>query len=234
MPLDINHEHDVDWSPIYNNPDYWHPNSFNDPTVSSRFVNVASALGKTHLKDIDNKNLYIQVLDTEFEYNYAVVTTPLSQLITKSNTIKDYIYNLLKSVGETNDESHLSNLTLLEFCKRHTYVTKTKKENGYHFWWISRTQNESILTYECKRGFEVEIKADERGGLCTLPPSTHRDYNNYRYYAVGRTDGLLISDVLYNIFIELFSNCLRNNEDIDQVDKERIELDAAEISKEVP
>ena len=130
VPLDINHEHDVDWSPIYNNPDYWHPNSFNDPTVSSRFVNVASALGKTHLKDIDNKNLYIQVLDTEFEYNYAVVTTPLSQLITKSNTIKDYIYNLLKSVGETNDESHLSNLTLLEFCKRHTYVTKTKKENG--------------------------------------------------------------------------------------------------------
>jgi hypothetical protein len=33
VPLDINHEHYADWSPIYNNADYWHPNSFNDPVI---------------------------------------------------------------------------------------------------------------------------------------------------------------------------------------------------------
>jgi hypothetical protein len=53
VPLDNDHEHDADWSPISDNPDYWHPDSFSDPTICSRFVNVASVLGKTHLKDIN-------------------------------------------------------------------------------------------------------------------------------------------------------------------------------------
>ncbi len=233
VPLDNNHEHGTEMSLIYNSPDYWHPDSFSDPAVCSRFVNVASALGKTHIKDpTNNKNLCIQFLDTEFEYVYKIVTTPLSQLITKSDVIRDNIYDLLKSVGEiTDNENHLSKLTLLEFCKRYTYVTKTKKENGYHIWWLSRIQNGSILTYDYKRGFEVEINADERGGLCTLPPSTHRDYESFTYYTVGRTDGLLISDTLYKLFIEIFSGCLRNNEDKNDTGKERIELAVAVVSK---
>jgi hypothetical protein len=233
VPLDNDHEHDTEMSLISYNPNYWHPDSFSDPTVCSRFVNVASALGKTHMIDpTNNKNLYLQVLDTDLDYVYNTVTTPLSQLIIKSDFIKDHIYNVLQSVGEIIDESHLSKLTVLEFCKKHTYVTKTKKENGYHIWWLSRTQNESILTYECKRGFEVDIKADERGGLCTLPPSTHRDDEGFTYYTVGRTDGLLISDILYNLFIDLFRDCLRNNPGkcLNDVGNERLDFASVEIS----
>jgi hypothetical protein len=230
VPLDDIHEFDVEWSYVSDNPDYWHPDSFNDPTVCSKFTNVASALGKTHIKDsLDNANLFIQVLDTDLEYVYNIVTTPLSQLITQSDVIKNNIYSLFKSVDKINYESKYSNVTLLEFCKKHTFVTKTKKANGYHIWWLSRTPNKSILTYECKRGFEIEIKADERGGLCILPPSTHRDYEDFRYYAVGRTDSLLISDILYNLLIELFSGCLRNkigNYENAVDNKRRLELSA--------
>ena len=86
---------------------------------------------------------------------------------------------------------------------------------------------------------KLVLKADNRGGLCTLPSSTHRDYNDFRYYAVGRTDSLLISDTLYNLFIDLFSGCLRNKVGnkcindltVNDVGKERLEL--AEVSEGV-
>ena len=156
--LDNNHEHDDELSTIVDNPDYWLQDSFNDPTVCSRFANVASALGKTHLKDSENKELYLQVLDTDSDYVYNIVSTPFAQLITVSDTVKKNIYDLLNNVGGIKNESQYSKLTLLEICKRLTFVTKTKKANGYHIWWLSSNPNESILTYECKSGFEVGIK----------------------------------------------------------------------------
>ena len=80
-----------------------------------------------------------------------------------------------------------------------------------HFWWLSHNQNKSIKSLDCKKGFEFEIKTDKRNGLCTLPPSTHRDDPNFRYAAIGRTDKLLISDHLYDLFCELFKEYLPNN-----------------------
>jgi hypothetical protein len=46
------------------------------------------------------------------------------------------------------------------------------------------------------------------GGLCTLPPSTHRDNKDFKYSAIGKIDKLLVNDMLYDLFIELFKDAL--------------------------
>src|SRR3954469_15384533 len=60
VPLSENHEPVIPWSDIYNNPNYWQKERFTDPTEYSRFTNVASAVGITHIKDsVENKDLYL-------------------------------------------------------------------------------------------------------------------------------------------------------------------------------
>ena len=44
-----------------------------------------------------------------------------------------------------------------------------------------------------------------------LPPSTSRKDNTFRYKAVGNTNSILVNDVLYDLFLELFSECLLPN-----------------------
>ena len=58
---------------------------------------------------------------------------------------------------------------------------QTKKKNGFHIYWLSLKQNEAIVSEDCKKGFEFEIKTDKKRGHCTLPPSVHRDDANFRY-----------------------------------------------------
>ena len=64
------------------------------------------------------------------------------------------------------------NFDLLEELKLKTYVTKTKKDCGYHIYWLSHKQHPPIGITKCKPGYEFEIKTDNSLGLCTLPPST--------------------------------------------------------------
>ena len=198
-----------EWGPIYDIPDYWHKDRFNDPTEHSKFTNVASTVGITHIKDsIENKDLYIQVLDVDSQYVYDILSKPISQLIDSSGIYAPVVQEFLKSVGIL-DESQYSELTILDVCKTSTFVTKTKKPYGYHIWWLSHNKNKSISTRDCKKGCSFEIKADKSGGgLCTLPPSTHRNNKEFRYSAIGKMDKLLVNDMLYDLFIELFKDVL--------------------------
>jgi hypothetical protein len=208
VPLSENHVPAVTWSDIYDNPDYWQVEKFSDPNVYSKFKNIASTVGKSHIKDPENKELFIQVLDVDSQYICDILSKPISQLINGSDIFKPIIQELLKSIGIT-DESKPEQSTILEICKSNTFVTKTKKPYGYHIWWLSHNQNKSISTGDCKKDCEFEIKADKSaGGLCTLPPSTHRDNKDFTYSAIGKIDKLLVNDMLYDLFIELFKDAL--------------------------
>ena len=70
---------------------------------------------------------------------------------------------------------------LVEELKSKTFVTKTKKDCGYHIYRLSHTQHQPIGVSKCKPGYEFEIKSDNSLGLCTLPPSIHRDDPAFRY-----------------------------------------------------
>lgn len=99
-------------------------------------------------------------------------------------------------------------LTILSILQKVTYVTKTRKASGFHIYWLSRKQNPSIPShkYKVKSGSEFEIKTDKQ--MCTLPHSTHREDFGFRYYAIGRTDKLLLHEELYVILCKLLESCL--------------------------
>src|SRR5215208_7019414 len=98
---------------------------------------------------------------------------------------------------------------LLEELKYKTFVTKTKKDCGYHVYWLSHKQNPPINTSRCRPGYEFEIKTDNSLGLCTLPPSRHRDAPNFIYHCVGKEDKIVIDDTLYERILDLLGmKCL--------------------------
>ncbi|HXS60640.1 MAG TPA: hypothetical protein VN703_07520, partial [Candidatus Sulfopaludibacter sp.] len=65
VPLSENHKPVIEWSSIYNNSEYWNIQKFNDPKEYSKFKNVVSTVGKSHLRDSENNDLFIQVLDVD-------------------------------------------------------------------------------------------------------------------------------------------------------------------------
>jgi hypothetical protein len=101
---------------------------------------------------------------------------------------------------------------LLQELKSKTFVIKTKKDCGYHVYWLSHKQHSPIGTSKCKRGYEFEIKSDNSLGLCTLPPSQHRDDRHFKYKNIGLEDKIAIDDELYEKLLLLLSDqCLTGN-----------------------
>ncbi len=99
----------------------------------------------------------------------------------------------------------------LEELKSKTFVTKTKKDCGYHIYWLSHSQHTSIGARRCKLGYEFEIKSDNSLGLCTLPPSIHRDDPTFRYRSIGLDCKITIDDGLYHKLVGmLYDRCLKS------------------------
>ena len=90
-----------------------------------------------------------------------------------------------------------------------TFVTKTQKDCGYHIYWFEhRGYNIQIVTEQCKKGYEFEIKCGK--ALCTLPGSRHRDNPLFYYESIGQPNKIMISDGLYeNLINALLKDCLR-------------------------
>ncbi|MGC2573943.1 MAG: hypothetical protein WA364_20700, partial [Candidatus Nitrosopolaris sp.] len=102
---------------------------------------------------------------------------------------------------------------LLNELKPKTFVTKTKKDCGYHVYWLSHIQHAPIGISRCKRGYEFEIKSDNSLGLCTLPPSVHRDDSSFRYRSMG-SDRIAVDDQLYDKLLGMLSPICLNTADI--------------------
>lgn len=210
VPLSNEGIPNIQWTPIYDNNDYWQEDNFKDPKVCVKFVNVASTFGRTHLKDSKNHELFIQAIDIDSENVFKLLNTVIKNLYTNEK-IRTALDDLMIQFNISKDE--FMNLTLLDLCKKITFVTKTKKPYGYHIWWLSHQQNKSILTFNCKKGYEFEIKTDKKSGLCTLPPSTSRNDKNFRYSFISQKEKLLISDSIYAIFVEILQSCLIQRRD---------------------
>ncbi|MGD9674010.1 MAG: hypothetical protein AB7U98_11095 [Candidatus Nitrosocosmicus sp.] len=202
-----NHGPVDEWTPIFRDPHYWKLEDFNDHRVCSKFKNVASTLGKTHIQDSKGNDLYIQVLDIDSENAFRLINTPIAQL-TDYAKLGSKFHSIFVNSWDV-AEKEFSDFTILDILKMFTYVTKTRKEHGYHIWWLSHNQNIAIRKNDCKIDSVFEIITDK--ALCTLPPSTHRDDKKFRYYPLGITDKILLNDELYALFRELFNGCLRED-----------------------
>jgi hypothetical protein len=77
VPLSFNHIPVVDWTPIYENPEYW-----SEEKLIAKwpiFEKVATTFGKTHVKDSDGKDLYLNELDCDSERVYKILATPIEK-----------------------------------------------------------------------------------------------------------------------------------------------------------
>src|SRR5215207_3077273 len=153
----------------------------------------------------DNPNYWTEQKLKQEHHRFRNVATTFGKTHVKDEKGEDlYLHGL-----DIDSDSVLGILfDLLEELKLKTYVTKTKKDCGYHVYWLSHKQNPSIGTSKCRPGCEFEIKTDNSLGLCTLPPSIHRDDPTFRYYNVGQ-EKIAIDNILYDRILDLLANqCL--------------------------
>lgn len=171
-------EHPVNY--VVNHPDFW-----NDQRIEkekTRFRNVATLLGRTHLRDPDSRTLYVNALDIDSEQVFTI---------------------LGRLYGPDGQDIYFID----EMC-RNTFVSRTKKKYGRHIFWLSHEQYKPIGTRHCKHGTEFEIKTDNSLGLITLPPSRHRDDPTIRYHTIGQ-DSIKIIDKMYDKLLAVLDDCLR-------------------------
>jgi hypothetical protein len=79
VPLYLNSNPSIEqWSPIYNNVDYWSIEKLKQEAY--RFEGVATALGKTKKTDLEGKNLYLIKLDCDSEPVFKFLSLPIAEL----------------------------------------------------------------------------------------------------------------------------------------------------------
>lgn len=225
--LFANHTPGIAWGAdkgVYSDPLFcW---STSDKVLEDRrhsLPNVATMLGPTHIKDSETGQYYnLNVLDTDSVTVSNRLRVPIRTILDNSSydwvndRVRDLLTAFLNESGVVNGNYED---TLLDIFKKSGYVTKTKKEYGYHIYWLSKQRGRAIGTTDCLSDKAYELKTDDKNGLCTLPDSTHRDNLNFRYKAIGRTDVNLVSNILYDLFIEMFKDCLLDKK-IDDTPKE--------------
>ncbi|PWU80464.1 MAG: hypothetical protein DLM72_12080 [Candidatus Nitrosopolaris wilkensis] len=171
---------------VYHNRNYW-----TDEKIAreySKFKNVATTFGKTHRKDPESNDLYLNEIDID------------------SKEVFDRL-----AVVKVRESEHFF---LNDMCKL-TYVVKTRKKWGRRIFWLSHHQYSPIRISDCKPGFEFEIKTDNTSGHSTLPPSRHRDDANFHYQSIGQ-ETIAIQDGLYDGISKLLSDCLKNKKPYDR------------------
>jgi hypothetical protein len=158
------------------------------------------------------------MVDTDCQIVANRLNVSIEQLLSGSNwewvsdKFQDLVIEFLSSVGVVNGDF---NQSLLDVLKKSTFVTKTRNPYGHHVYWLSKQQRKAIGSASCKKGFEFEIKTDETLGLCTLPGSAHKEDPEFRYSAVGITDHILTNEILYDLLVEMFKDCLVNGKVVD-------------------
>ena len=233
VPLSSDNKPVVNWSPIYEDPTFWTAEKM--VSESYKFQNVATVFGKTHIKDSEGRDLYLNGLDCDSEPVYRILTTQIEQI--RDSGIRSRIESLFS-------KTEVSAKSLLEYLKQVTCVVKTRKSYGFHIYWLSSRQNNHIRTQDCKEGHEFEVKIDKGSGHSTLPPSSHRSDKGFRYLHIGRTDKIEMTDDLYGLFLELFKDflCVSTNgnthgksEEVGssgRKDKERVSATLHDMSEE--
>lgn len=157
----------------------WEPGEL----VDVNFPNIATCFGKSHIKDDKNRELYLNCLDIDSQ---------------------EVFRRLALLIDENRKERHLIN----ELCTK-TYVTQTRKPYGRHIFWLSHELNTPIRLNDSKPGYEFEVKTDNSSGLASLPPSRHRDDQEFHYHNIGQ-NYIVVSDTLYDIVAKILDDCVRD------------------------
>lgn len=175
-----------------NHPKFWTKEKLADPFYQQKFNNVAKITGYSGDYNYD------LTLDIDSDYVYELLKSPK---IMKNKRVKSFI-KLNSFASERNELD-----SLFEFLSKITYTVKTRKKYGYHIHWKEDLSCKQILSSSCIERREFEIITEKH--LVTLPPSRHRDDENFQYQCIEPTEVRQL-DGLYKLLIEILSECLRN------------------------
>ena len=227
-----NHTPAISISGAFADPNYrWSTTTLlDDESKRYSLPNMAIITGPTYLVDESgNKHQYIlNVFDNDCLEMYNYFSIPINQILADTSWpwVTDKVTRLLKEFlaekGIVNSDYEKS---LLDVIKQSGYVTKTRKEYGFHVPYLDSNQRPAIKPGDCKEGKEFEIHTGKH--LCTLPGSSYRppkpgeegenqDPNNYdsnfRYTQVGRDDHVIVSSVFYDLVCAIGeTECLKNS-----------------------
>lgn len=197
--LGLDHKPRINWvdsgNGPYHDPDYlWSTtNLLFNPAERFGLHNMATMLGPTHIRDPETGKPYnLNVLDSDSDEVTKRLDTPISEILHfpsghhwVNEKVRDFLVGFLSGVGIINGNY---NDSLLDIFKKFTFVTKTFEECGFHIYWLSKEQRLPMGKTVCRKGFEFEMKTNNKLGLCTLPDSSHRKHPEFHYSAVGVMD----------------------------------------------
>jgi hypothetical protein len=100
---------------------------------------------------------------------------------------------------------------LIETLKGITFVVKSHKEYGYHFYILTHIFHEAMGRTSFKLGAEIEIKTDLSLGMMHLPPSRHRRYPYWKYERVSTAEQIYVDedDKVFQEIVKRMSPYLR-------------------------
>jgi hypothetical protein len=108
---------------------------------------------------------------------------------------------------------------LMETLKGISFVVKSHKEFGYHFYILTPVFHESMGRASFKLGAEIEIKTDLSLGMMHLPPSRHRKHPYWNYKRVSIAEQIYIDedDKVFQQIITAMSEYVRKEPTEDNV-----------------
>jgi hypothetical protein len=83
---------------------------------------------------------------------------------------------------------------LIQTLKGITYVVKSHREYGYHFYVLTPILHQSLGPGNFKLGAEIEVKTDMSFGIMDLPPSTHRRYPYWNYTRISTAENIYVDE----------------------------------------
>jgi hypothetical protein len=100
---------------------------------------------------------------------------------------------------------------LIEMLKGITFVVKSHKEYGYHFYILTPVFHEAMGRANFKLGAEIEIKTDLSLGMMHLPPSRHRKYPYWNYKRISTAENIYVDedDAIFQQILKAISPYLR-------------------------
>jgi hypothetical protein len=117
LPLSIDNEVVIPWTPVHENPNYWSA----EKLIAEfwKFKNVATVFGNSHVKDEKGLELYLNGFDCDSDYVNQILNSDQIQ----DPIIRDKVQNLISKSGSK---------SLFDFLVRNTVVVKTRKEFAYY------------------------------------------------------------------------------------------------------
>jgi hypothetical protein len=108
---------------------------------------------------------------------------------------------------------------LIEMLKGITFVVKSHKEYGYHFYILTPVFREAMGRANFKLGAEIEVKTDLSQGMMHLPPSRHRKYPYWNYKRISTAENIYADeeDEVFQQILKAMSRYLRKEPTEDNV-----------------